>query len=313
MKINSIVSKVNILVGILFVATIVIIGSVAYFQTKQSSFEYLRENHNKVLFDVGYIFNTYEADNQAAIETLAQTAINDDILNSESDIYNALKLTEKFVGFEIVFLTTEDGVTYDSSGKKRYANGGFDGRTRPWYLGAKKDMKIYTSDPYKSITLGLFGISYSAPLIKNGKFIGVVAGVYSLEKYSSDALELGKTENSFAAVYSQDGTTMFHQDPNLILTKTTLGLNISKAITDDPGLLDPDNIDTLFYAKDDKGVTQAVLCDKTPNPNINICAMIESDTYEEASNLALKTQLIIGIVTLIVALILVKIFATYLL
>ncbi|WP_414437347.1 methyl-accepting chemotaxis protein [Campylobacter peloridis] len=41
--------------------------------------------------------------------------------------------------------------------------------------------------------------------------------------------------------------------------------------------------------------------------------MIESDTYEEASNLALKTQLIIGIITLIVALILVKIFATYLL
>ncbi|WP_201739497.1 cache domain-containing protein, partial [Campylobacter armoricus] len=312
MRINSVISKVNILTGILFIVAIIIMGSIAYFQIKQSNFEYLRENHNKVLFDVGYIFNTYEADNKEAIETLAQTITHSNILDKENELFNVLKLTKEFVGFEIVFLATEDGITYDSSGGKRYANE-FDGRTRSWYLGAKQNMKSFTSDPYKSITLGMFSITYSTPLIINGKFIGVVAGVYSLEKYSSDTLELGKTENSFAAVYSQDGTTMFHQDPKLILTKTVLGQNIAKAITDNPSLLDPDNIDTLFYAKDDKGVIQAVLCDKTPNPNINICAMIENDTYKKASNSALKTQLIIGLVILTIALILIKIFATYLL
>ncbi|MCV3547824.1 methyl-accepting chemotaxis protein, partial [Campylobacter lari] len=313
MKINSIVSKVNILVGILFTATIVIIGSIAYFQTKQSSFEYLRENHNKVLFDVGYIFNTYEADNQSAIQNLANFAVENHILDNEQEIFNALKLTQEYVGFEIVFLATEDGITYDSTGVKKTLNNGFDGRSRSWYIGAKKNMGLYTSDPYKSVTSGIEGIAYSAPLIINGKFKGVVAGVYSLEQYSADALEVGKTENSFVAVYSQDGTTMFHQDPKLILTKTVLGQNIAKAITEDPSLLDPENIDTLFYAKDDKGVTQAVLCDKTPNPNINICAMVENDTYTKASDLALKTQLIVGFIALIIVLVLIKFFASYLL
>ncbi|KAB0577083.1 PDC sensor domain-containing protein, partial [Campylobacter volucris] len=313
MKIKSIVSKVNILVGILFFITIIIISTVAYFQSKQSSFEYLRENHNKVLFDVGYIFNTYEADNQSAIKYLANFAIENHILDDEKEIFSALKLTQEFVGFEIVFLVTEDGVTYDSRGVKRTLSSGFDGRSRSWYIGAKKNMDLFTSGPYKSTTLGVEGIAYSTPLIIDGKFKGVVAGIYGLEQYSADALEVGKTENSFVAVYSQDGTTMFHQDPKLILTKTVLGQNIAKAITDDPGLLDPENIDTLFYAKDDNGVVQAVLCDRTPNPNINICAMVENDTYTKASDLALKTQLIIGSIALIAALILVKIFASYLL
>ncbi|TXE87687.1 methyl-accepting chemotaxis protein, partial [Campylobacter volucris] len=313
MKINSIVSKVNILVGILFLLTILIITIVAYFQSKQSSFEYLRENHDKVLFDVGYIFNTYEADNKSAVKKLANFIVENHILNNEKEIFNALKLTQEYVGFEMVFLVTEDGIAYDSKGFKNTLNNGSDYRSKSWYIGAKKNMNLYTSDPYKSITLGIEGIAYSMPLIIEGQFRGVVAGVYSLEQYSADALEVGKTENSFVAVYSQDGTTMFHQDPKLILTKTILGQNIAKAITDDPNLLDPNNIDTLFYAKDDNGVTQAVLCDRTPNPNINICAMVENDTYTKSSDLALRAQLIIGFISLVIALILVKIFASYLL
>lgn len=35
MKINSIVSKVNILVGLLFLIAIILIGSVSYFQSKK--------------------------------------------------------------------------------------------------------------------------------------------------------------------------------------------------------------------------------------------------------------------------------------
>lgn len=38
MKISSIVSKVNILVGLLFFIAIIIIGSISYFQSKKSSF-----------------------------------------------------------------------------------------------------------------------------------------------------------------------------------------------------------------------------------------------------------------------------------
>ncbi|WP_410689607.1 methyl-accepting chemotaxis protein [Campylobacter lari] len=106
---------------------------------------------------------------------------------------------------------------------------------------------------------------------------------------------------------------MLHQDPQAILKKTELGKNIAQALSENPELLDTENIDTLFYAKDDKGVLQAVLCDATPNPNINICAMVENSTYVKASNLALKTQIIVGIIVLVVVLILVKIFASYLL
>ncbi|EHS0800784.1 methyl-accepting chemotaxis protein, partial [Campylobacter lari] len=136
MKINSIVSKVNILVGLLFLIAIILIGSVSYFQSKKSSFEYLRENHNKVLFDVGYIFNTYEADNKSSIKFLAETIAKGKILENEQEIFDTLKLTKEFVGFDLVFLTTENnGITYDSNGNKRTIDSGFDGRTRPWYIG----------------------------------------------------------------------------------------------------------------------------------------------------------------------------------
>ncbi|VEJ55127.1 MCP-domain signal transduction protein [Campylobacter insulaenigrae] len=169
------------------------------------------------------------------------------------------------------------------------------------------------SDPYKPINSDLFGISYSTPVYSDGKIIGVVSGVYTLQQYSEDILDIGRTNTSFVAVYSKDGTTMFHEDSNLILKKTALGENIAKAINENPALLDPDNIDTLFYAKDDAGKVQAVLCDRTINPNINICAMVGNDIYTKAGYTALKIQFIIGILSIVIVLFLVKVFASYLL
>ncbi|TWO27396.1 PDC sensor domain-containing protein, partial [Campylobacter insulaenigrae] len=312
MKMNSIVSKVNLLVGILFIVVIVTISSVSYFQTKNTSFEYLRENHDKILFDVGYMFNVYEEDNKVSIQELSNmiAQIN---FNNSNEIFNVLKLAKEFIGFENVFFVTEDGIMYDNTGKKYSPNSGFDARTSVWYLGAKKSKDVFVSDPYKPINSDLFGISYSTPVYSDGKIIGVVSGVYTLQQYSEDILEIGRTSTSFVAVYSKDGTTMFHEDSNLILEKTTLGKNIAKAINEDPGLLDPDNIDTLFYAKDDAGKVQAVLCDRTINPNINICAMVENDIYTKAGYAALKIQFIIGILSIVIVLILVKVFASYLL
>ncbi|MCR6586749.1 hypothetical protein, partial [Campylobacter insulaenigrae] len=55
------------------------------------------------------------------------------------------------------------------------------------------------------------------------------------------------------------------------------------------------------------------MCDRTINPNINICAMVENDIYTKAGYAALKIQFIIGILSIVIVLILVKVFASYLL
>ncbi|WP_415578444.1 PDC sensor domain-containing protein, partial [Helicobacter burdigaliensis] len=310
---KSVSSKIVYLIGILFVIVLVIVSGVSYFSAKESSFSYLKENQQKVLYDVGYFFEFYSNLKRSAIQEMGEFFENPSTPLSENNIYNILQLTKDNMGFDTVFFATKDGITYQFDRSKRSATqDGFDPRTRPWYLSALKVNEVAVTEPYKSITTGHFSVTYSYAVKRDGEIIGVVAGVYNLEKFSQDVLTLGHSQNSYVGVYAPDGTIMFHEDTKRMLTKNALSQNIAQAFKNDPTILNKDNVE-IFIAHDDKGVSQAVMCNATINPLFNICSITQESVYDHASTSILKQQVIISCIAIIAVLILIKLFISYLL
>ncbi|PZT47667.1 hypothetical protein B6S12_07700, partial [Helicobacter valdiviensis] len=310
---KSVSSKIIYLVGILFAIVLIVISGISYFGAKESSFNYLKENQHKVLYDVGYFFEFYSDLKRGAISGLGEFFEDPNTPLDENNIYNVLNLAKDNMGFDTVFFATQDGITYQFDRTKRSATqDGFDPRTRPWYIAALKSEKVAVTEPYKSLTTGHFSVTYSYSVKRNGNVIGVVAGVYNLEKFSKDVLSLGRSQNSYVGVYAPDGTIMFHEDTKRMLTKNTLSQNIAQAFKENPEILSKDNVE-LFVVNNDQGIPQAVMCNATINPLFNICSITEESVYQHASSSILKRQVIVSCIAIVVVLILVKLFISHLL
>ncbi|WP_415578422.1 cache domain-containing protein, partial [Helicobacter burdigaliensis] len=308
-KFVSMSFKLMLWLGSLITLILAIISVVGYFESKSNTYSLLQELQKKAMVDVAQTFKSYEMGKGQTIKVLAEEIVNRPNITQE-EILSLVKAFEKADDFELVYVGLEDsGLNYQSDGEILGMAQNYDTRNRPWYKEAKAAQDFIITEPYKSASSGNVGVTYAMPIIRNGQFIGVVGGDYDLARFSRDVLALGHTDNSYVGVYAPDGTILLHEDEKRILTKNALSKNISTTLKEQPELLEAENLDSIFYAKDDKNISYAVMCDKL-NANFRVCSITQESAYTDAVNEVLMLQGLGGAIAVILSLILIKIVIT---
>ncbi|MBT0742042.1 cache domain-containing protein, partial [Campylobacter lari] len=307
-KFNSLSNKITMIACSLIAIILIVANIINYYQSKESTRYYLEEIQKKTMFDVNSAYNIYSGAKREAISSIVKFVEKNPKVDT-AEIFDMLETIKEAAGFNVVYIGfNDDGKLYQSNRIIRSPEEtGFDARTRSWYQEAKAAGKLVVSDPYKSIEDGSITVSYTAPILVNGKLLAVVGGDYDLERFSKDVLVMGHSQSSYAAVYDKnDGSIIFHEDKDRMLTKNDLSINIANAVKSDPDLIDPNKEESLFYAKDGAGKTQVVTCNQALNPKYVVCSITDESVYTDAVNKVLFQQVIIALIAIIVALILVR-------
>ncbi|WP_415711016.1 cache domain-containing protein, partial [Campylobacter armoricus] len=304
---KSLSGKLTMLVCFLIAIILIVVNAINYYETKQNTAYYLEEIQKKTMFDVNGAYNIYSLSKRSAISSIAELVSKNPNLNTD-ELFDLLEVTKNSAGFDVVYIGFEkDGSLYQSNKVVRSPEKtGFDARTRPWYQESKQLKKLTVSDPYKSIEDDSITISYTTPVFNNGKLLAVVGGDYNLHTFAKDVLALGHSNSSYAAVYDKEGTIVFHEEKDRMLTKNDLSINISNAIKANPDLIDPNKEETLFYAKDSQGKTQVATCTQSLNPKYIVCSITNESVYTEAVNKVLFQQIIIALIAIVIALVLIR-------
>ncbi|EAI4790219.1 TPA: methyl-accepting chemotaxis protein [Campylobacter jejuni] len=300
-------AKLTLWVGILVVLILAITSAISYFDSRNNTYELLKDTQLKTMQDVGAFFESYGMSKRNGIQILANE-LNKRPDMSDEELINLIKAFKEVNGYDLVYVGFDNtGKNYQSDDQILDLSKGYDTKNRPWYKAAKEAKKLIVTEPYKSANSGEVGLTYAAPFYdRNGNFRGVVGGDYDLAKFSTDVLAVGKSQNTYTVVLDPEGTILFRDDITKILTKTELSINIANAIKANPALIDPRNQDTLFTTKDHQGVDYAIMCNSAFNPLFRICTITENKVYTEAVNSILMKQVIVGIIAIIIALILIR-------
>ncbi|HEH5264343.1 TPA: methyl-accepting chemotaxis protein [Campylobacter coli] len=300
-------AKLTLWVGILVVLILAITSAISYFDSRNNTYELLKDTQLKTMQDVDAFFKSYAMSKRNGIQILANELTNRPDMSNE-ELINLIKVIKKVNDYDLVYVGFDNtGKNYQSDDQILDLSKGYDTKNRPWYKAAKEAKKLIVTEPYKSHNSGEVGLTYAAPFYdRNGNFRGVVGGDYDLAKFSTDVLTVGKSYNTFTQVLDLEGTILFNDEVAKILTKTELSINIANAIKADPALIDPKKQDTLFTAKDHQGVDYAIMCNSAFNPLFKICTITENKVYTEAVNSILMKQVIVSIIAIIIALILIR-------
>ncbi|HHD0600929.1 TPA: methyl-accepting chemotaxis protein [Campylobacter coli] len=300
-------AKLTLWVGILVVLILAITSAISYFDSRNNTYELLKDTQLKTMQDVDAFFKSYAMSKRNGIQILANELTNRPDMSDE-ELINLIKVIKKVNDYDLVYVGFDNtGKNYQSDDQILDLSKGYDTKNRPWYKAAKEAKKLIVTEPYKSAASGEVGLTYAAPFYdRNGNFRGVVGGDYDLANFSTNVLTVGKSYNTFTEVLDSEGTILFNDEVAKILTKTELSINIANAIKANPALIDPRNQDTLFTAKDHQGVDYAIMCNSAFNPLFRICTITENKVYTEAVNSILMKQVIVGIIAIIIALILIR-------
>ncbi|ECL2145312.1 methyl-accepting chemotaxis protein, partial [Campylobacter jejuni] len=300
-------AKLTLWVGILVVLILAITSAISYFDSRNNTYELLKDTQLKTMQDVDAFFKSYAMSKRNGIQILANELTNRPDMSDE-ELINLIKVIKKVNDYDLVYVGFDNtGKNYQSDDQILDLSKGYDTKNRPWYKAAKEAKKLIVAEPYKSAASGEVGLTYAAPFYdRNGNFRGVVGGDYDLANFSTNVLTVGKSDNTFTEVLDSEGTILFNDEVAKILTKTELSINIANAIKANPALIDPRNQDTLFTAKDHQGVDYAIMCNSAFNPLFRICTITENKVYTEAVNSILMKQVIVGIIAIIIALILIR-------
>ncbi|TKX33700.1 methyl-accepting chemotaxis protein [Campylobacter taeniopygiae] len=308
MKKSSVSLKLTLCVGVLIVIVLAVASTISYFDSKNNTFELLEDTQLKTVEDVAMAFDNYGKSRRVAMEVLAKEIEKVLDKGNDEEIFSLLESFKEAFGFEFVFLGFENSRKVFTSDRKILDSEAFNLKNIAWYKEAKDATKAIVRGPSRSDINGKAVLTYAMPIYKDGNFVGAVGSDYSLEQFSKDVLVYGKSASSYAAVYGPDGDIYFHEFPDRILTKNSLSINITNVINSNPQYyLNPKNPNALFQVYDDKGKKYDVLCSATINPKFRICTISQDEAYTEPAKITLLKQICLGIISTIIALILIRI------
>ena len=205
---RSITNKIALALMILLIISFCAISAVSYFTSKDKIVELVSGKEDQVLKDIKSVANTFFDENLEHIKKISSVV---ESAQSGDEIMNFV-LSEKKVAnsaVKYVYYGDEDGHFFQSDGKRTTVADNYDPRTRGWYKSTKeKNKEIYT-EPRVTSTNDLV-VTFTAPVTKNGKFVGVVGIDIDVKKVSDKIIEIGNTgDGGYAYVMRKDGTMLF--------------------------------------------------------------------------------------------------------
>ena len=205
---RSITNKIALALMILLIISFCAISAVSYFTSKDKIVELVSGKEDQVLKDIKSVANTFFDENLEHIKKISSVVegaqSGDEIMNF---VLSEKKVANSAVSY--IYYGDEDGHFFQSDGKRTTVADNYDPRTRGWYKSTKeKNKEIYT-EPRVTSTNDLV-MSFTAPVTKNGKFVGVVGIDIDVKKVSDKIIEIGNTgDGGYAYIMKKDGTMLF--------------------------------------------------------------------------------------------------------
>ena len=187
---KSVKLKVTLIANFITVVCLVILGVITFMFVKQAIF------HEVVNAEINYVktaknsMESFKARNSLALESLAKSILKypvEQLDNQDALMHYVGKDLKKFRDagrFLAVYIAQPNGelVVSDPDSDAKNLDFGtygkadnYDARTREYYIEAVKTNKLYITPSYIDVTTNLPCFTYSIPLYKDGKFIGVLA------------------------------------------------------------------------------------------------------------------------------------------
>ena len=205
---RSITNKIALALMILLIISFCAISAVSYFTSKDKIVELVSGKEDQVLKDIKSVANTFFDENLEYVKKISSAV---EGAQSGDEIMNFVLLEKKVANSAVkyVYYGDEDGHFFQSDGKRTTVADNYDPRTRGWYKSTKeKNKEIYT-EPRVTSTNDLV-VTFTAPVTKNGKFVGVAGIDVDVKKVSDKIIEIGNTgDGGYAYVMRKDGTMLF--------------------------------------------------------------------------------------------------------
>ncbi|NDJ81419.1 methyl-accepting chemotaxis protein [Vibrio campbellii] len=216
--------------------------------------------------------------------------------STEQDVVPFLQQARKAGGFDDIFLGTPEGGMYRSHPQRNRAD--YDPRTRPWYKDANAAGKQIITEAYQDAITNALLVTIAEPVMKNGKFIGVVGADVLIDQLINDVINLDAGENAHAMLIDMnDGTFLAHPNKSLTLKPITdLTQEFSKGSIERAA-----NSGTIETATI-KGQEKLFYFSKVPGTNWMFAIEMDRAT-EEASHAQLLREMVITAVLITIVVI----------
>ncbi|WP_149708554.1 methyl-accepting chemotaxis protein [Campylobacter concisus] len=291
---RSITNKIALALMILLIISFCAISAVSYFTSKDKIVELVSGKEDQVLKDIKSVANTFFDENLEYIKKISSVV---ESAQSGDEIMNFV-LSEKKVAnsaVSYIYYGDEDGHFFQSDGKRTTVADNYDPRTRGWYKSTKeKNKEIYT-EPRVTSTNDLV-ITFTAPVTKNGKFVGVVGIDIDVKKVSDKIIEIGNTgDGGYAYVMRKDGTMLFSD----VASEVGTILPATKVVSEKYANKEFDENGLISYKNSkNQDVTAKIL--PINDDGWLATVAIGADTFSNNTMPILKAQLILAVLFIVI-------------
>ena len=282
---RSITNKIALMLIVALIVSFAAISAVSYYTAENKVVQLVSQNQAQILKDVDTVANSFFEDYLAMVKKIAANI--EKISDDGDDIMRHLVLEKELASSIVtyVYYGREDGYFFQSDGKRTTLADNYDPRTRGWYGAAKNENKAIYMQPRLTSTNDLV-VTFVAPAVKNGKFVGIVGVDIDIKTLSKKILDMGKTEYGYVFLMNKDGVILMHSNTEIvgkILEQTKI---ISSKFTnkqfDSNGLIP-------YVNPKGENVTSKVL--EINDQGWLAVAAIEADTFSSNTLPLLKAQL----------------------
>ncbi|MBT0742894.1 cache domain-containing protein, partial [Campylobacter lari] len=308
---KTLTSKLTFFVFLAIIAILFIANAFNYIEVKHDVQKLINDIQVKTMQDVLKSFDDYTTSRSDAIKAVA-AEIQKNPNASLEEIYTMVKVAKESSRFDVLYVgLAKNGAMIRSNGNHQMPSDGYDPRTRTWYTSVTSgEDKVVISKPYMAPSLKAPSLAFSYPIVVNGKFIGAVGGNYDLNTFSDNVLAMGRSQSGYTVVLDDEGTVLFHESSKALLTKDDLSQNIVKAYLSTPEGKAGQLSSKPMIIEDGSAPRKAVICQES-SIGYNVCVIADEKIYKDPINEALIKQIIIGAISLVIALIVIRFMINY--
>ena len=292
MKINSIKSKLLILLFISISCSFIILGFYNAYNNYNSEYNLIKQKELNLVKETSKSINNYLQSKIDIVEAVAieVSALPLDVKNSEIiDKLRLGNLSGKFSGLYLGIERNGDFLQFDGTFRTPQTHD-YDSRARPWYKKAVDENKAGISEPYIDFSTKKLVISVSAPIKKDGKIIGVIGSDIALDTVVNTILNITLDEEGFAYLIDENGKTIIHKDDKQF--------NIQNKIYEQ---IKSDNI--LHFAEaSDNGNLQLTAYSNIPITNWKLIIQLDKNTVSKKINKNIIRELFLYVTLLLIIL-----------
>ncbi|MFA9440999.1 methyl-accepting chemotaxis protein [Uliginosibacterium sp. sgz301328] len=202
--------RLILFVSLLVAASIVVLSTVAYRRMKTEIISGVEHEIQAVMQGNGAALARWAGQREDAILGAAEHIGADDAPTVALKTAKAGgRFDQTFVGF------ADKRMVYDNPDKQ--APDGYDPTARPWYGKASAEGKPTISAPYLFASTKQLGVTVAAPMVRDGRQVGVVGGDIALQDVLALMKDIKLRGDGFAFLVTHDGLIVAHPKPDTVL------------------------------------------------------------------------------------------------